>query len=216
MRDGDKNSNFEPDNDSLFESMVEDVVEEMKPPAVAEKVTVKKGSGFQRDKQVPLGYLPGVVLLLLGVGFAVSFIQGVSLNQAVFGILADDKKDYFIAISAAMASILGFEMAAATIFLTVQHEQSLELISFHGLLKPLFETFIKAMVFSGCSLLTAFAGMLWDKEPGLSSAIIEWLNMVSLSLCFAYLAQTIVVLATVGSIVLHKAQKNVRAKHAKK
>jgi hypothetical protein len=128
---------------------------------------------------------------------------------------AAHKVDYYAAIASSLASLLGFLITAATIFLTMGFDHFQRLAE-NQLLRPLFGVFVYAIGASGIALIASIIGLFFDRNTILLSSVIQAVTCVSLIMAMAYLCQTISIFSSMGNDLLVKIENKAIGNKAQK
>lgn len=174
----------------------------------------KKGTiGFVVNDKVPHPWLPGTITAIAGLTVIIKLCGGPDFLYYVFGTDSNLKVQYYGFISAVLACIVGFEITASTMFLTISHETLLPKFAAAKLLHHLFNAFIHAIETAGLSLVACIIAMFLDK--GNAKATIGYLLEVAsigfLALSTAYTIQSITIIRDVGNNILKRVEKKVQS-----
>lgn len=124
----------------------------------------------------------------------------------------------FSAIASASGSLLGFLIAAATIFLTSPAEGLVKRFAENELLVPLFGTYIRAVVATTFTLMFSLTSMFL--KIGINNFNVEYIlqaaTLISLTFTFVFLGQTIKVLSDAGTDVTSNLQQKAKEEQLKK
>ncbi len=147
---------------------------------------------------------------LMSLGCIALALHYLNLFDIMTPCFLNNKAQIYGSLAGIAASLLGFEITAATIYMTVAHEKYLRRFAKAGFLGPLFDTFVVAIKYAGIALVASVVGMFLDQNVSTRLSFpLELAATLSFLLSIARLTQTVAVLSDVGHIIMYKTAQQI-------